>query len=150
MKTLRISVDGNPYVVELGDLSSSPLSVVVNGRTYSVELEKEPNVSRATNTSEAALPAPRARTNGDGGPAPAAVPVRGVIGSKTVTSPMPGKILAIHCSVGCQVSYGDKLLVLEAMKMENLIRAEAAGVVKAIQVTSGQSVKYGEVLVIIE
>lgn len=60
---------------------------------------------------------------------------------------MPGVVLKILVSKGQQVSAGDALLILEAMKMEQTIRAVADGVVESIKVQSGQVVSPGDVLV---
>jgi biotin carboxyl carrier protein len=60
---------------------------------------------------------------------------------------MPGKIVAIKVKVGDRVNYGDELCVLEAMKMEQSIRATQEGVVKEIKVSVGQVVSYGSVLI---
>jgi biotin carboxyl carrier protein len=63
---------------------------------------------------------------------------------------MPGMIARIEVKVGDTVEKGGGLLVLEAMKMENEIRAPFAGLVKKLHVRSGASVEKGEVLVSIE
>ena len=62
---------------------------------------------------------------------------------------MPGKIIKLVASEGQAVQAGDVLLILEAMKMQNEITAEAAGTVKAFNVAAGQSVKVGDSLVIL-
>lgn len=65
----------------------------------------------------------------------------------TASSPMPGQVLKILVSEGQRVSAGDALLILEAMKMEQTIRATTDGVVEIIRVRSGQVVSPGDVLV---
>lgn len=65
----------------------------------------------------------------------------------SASSPMPGVVLKILVSEGQQISAGDALLILEAMKMEQTIRAAADGVVDSIKVQSGQVVSPGDVLV---
>lgn len=67
--------------------------------------------------------------------------------SGAASSPMPGVVLKILVSEGQQVSAGDALLILEAMKMEQTIRAAADGFVEAIKVQTGQVVSPGDVLV---
>jgi biotin carboxyl carrier protein len=62
---------------------------------------------------------------------------------------MPGKILRVATSVGAAVGVGDVLVVLEAMKMENEIRASQAGTVKSLPVVAGATVNAGEVLAVI-
>ena len=66
------------------------------------------------------------------------------------TSPMPGTVQSVHVTVGQQVSAGDRLVVVEAMKMEHVIRAAADGVVAKVLVEAGQAVTAGRVLVELE
>jgi biotin carboxyl carrier protein len=63
---------------------------------------------------------------------------------------MPGLVLRLEVSVGATVRAGQGLIVLEAMKMENEIKAGLAGVVKAIHVAPGQAVEKGAPLVELE
>jgi propionyl-CoA carboxylase alpha chain len=67
--------------------------------------------------------------------------------SKTVLSPMPGLVVALDVAVGQQVRTGEAVAVIEAMKMQNIIRAERDGVVKAVNAAAGDSVAADEVLV---
>ena len=64
-----------------------------------------------------------------------------------VESPMPGTILNVNVTVGASVKAGDVLVVLEAMKMENEIKAAADGKVTAVHVRKGDSVDSGSPLV---
>ncbi len=69
---------------------------------------------------------------------------------KDVKAPMPGLVLAINVEVGQTVQRGDALLVLEAMKMENVLKSSGDGVVKAIKVEKGMAVEKGTILMEIE
>lgn len=62
-------------------------------------------------------------------------------------APMPGLVLRMECAEGDQVAKGEPLLVLEAMKMENIIKAPADVVVKSIEVNQGQAVEKNEILI---
>ncbi len=62
---------------------------------------------------------------------------------------MPGKILKILVTEGQHVKSGDNLMMLEAMKMQNEMLADCDGVVKAINVSAGQTVKVGDSLAIL-
>ena len=64
----------------------------------------------------------------------------------TVTAPLPGVIKSIGVRAGQQVSANDELLVIEAMKMDNIIRAPRGGTVGTIHVAEGRQVAYGEAL----
>jgi acetyl-CoA/propionyl-CoA carboxylase biotin carboxyl carrier protein len=63
---------------------------------------------------------------------------------------MQGTIVKVSVSVGQQVEAGDTVMILEAMKMENSVNAERAGVVKSISVATGDSVSAGDVVAVIE
>lgn len=67
-----------------------------------------------------------------------------------IKAPMPGLVLDIKVEVGQEVKKGDALMVLEAMKMENMIKAPADGVVKSIEVEPQQAVEKNTVLIAFE
>ena len=114
--------------------------IKVNGKVYEVELE---SVSEKAGTISApAQAAPQAAAPAQ--PAPA-VSGEGF----EQKAPMAGTILDGKVSVGQQVSEGDVLFILEAMKLENEVVAEKAGVVKSIAVAKGTAVQNGQVLVVI-
>lgn len=140
-KTIKVLVNGNPYEVEVGDLSVSPIQVVVNGTAYEVKLETE-SAPAAAPAAAKPVSAPK--------PAPAAVPVKAAVaatGSENeVVAPMPGVILDIAVKPGSKVTSGTLLCYLEAMKMKNAIRASRDGVIASVEVTDGQRVQYGNVL----
>jgi biotin carboxyl carrier protein len=66
---------------------------------------------------------------------------------KEVKAPMPGLVLEVMVSAGQTIQKGDALLILEAMKMENIIKAQGEGVVKRIQVEKGHTVEKGAILI---
>ena len=66
-----------------------------------------------------------------------------------ITSPMVGKVFRIECAVGQQVSEGDVVVVLESMKMEMPVEADASGTVQSISVRVDQTVQEGDVLVVL-
>ena len=67
-------------------------------------------------------------------------------GGRSVTSPMPGVILSIVVAVGSAVKRGQTLMVLEAMKMKNEIKADRDGTVAALRVNAGDQVRHGDTL----
>ncbi len=73
--------------------------------------------------------------------------VAGAAGPAPVVAPMPGLIVRLHVQVGDAVTAGQPIVVMEAMKMENELRAPAAGVVKAVLAQPGKAVEKGTVLV---
>lgn len=70
--------------------------------------------------------------------------------AKELKAPMPGKVLSLEVSDGASVAEGDPLLILEAMKMENVIKSPREGVVQSIHVTTNQVVEKNEILISFE
>jgi propionyl-CoA carboxylase alpha chain len=66
--------------------------------------------------------------------------------SKMVLSPMPGLVVAVEVETGAHVSAGQTLFVIEAMKMQNIIRAERDGALKVVSAKTGDSVSADEIL----
>ena len=146
MRSFRIKVNDKLYTVDIegSPMESGPIWVTVNGRTFQVEMESETPVEVK---GPAVAVRPAGQEKGETPLSPASTRARPVASAKQVIAPMPGKIVAIRVQVGDRVSYGGELCVLEAMKMEQSIRATQEGVVKEIKVTVGQVVSHGSVLI---
>mgnify|MGYP001124807512 CR=1 FL=1 len=110
--------------------------ITVNGTSYDVSVEELSGGAAPVAAPPVAAPAPAAAP---AAPAPAA-------GSVKVSSPMPGKILAVKANVGDSVKKGQVILILEAMKMENEVVAPEDGTIASIDVTVGASVESGDTL----
>jgi biotin carboxyl carrier protein len=123
-------------------------TITVNGNTYNVSVEEGVSAAPAAAPVNTPVAAPAPKTVAAATPAAPAQPAApaGSAGSVKVSSPMPGKILAVKASVGQTVKKGDVVLILEAMKMENEIVAPQNGTVASINVTVGQSVEAGTLL----
>jgi biotin carboxyl carrier protein len=67
-----------------------------------------------------------------------------------VKAPMPGKVLSVMINVGDTVGKGDGIMILEAMKMENVLKAEADCVIKSILIEAGETVEKGQVMIELE
>jgi biotin carboxyl carrier protein len=70
-------------------------------------------------------------------------------GEVLLRSPMPGTVIAVPVSRGDIVSKGDKVVILESMKMENELRAPRDGIVSQVKVEAGSGVEKGQILVVI-
>ena len=124
------------------------LKITVNGKTYDVMVEETGAVASAPVAAPVA--APTAAPAAAPAPSPAASPAPAApvaAGSETITSPMPGTILGVKVNAGDAVKAGQVLLVLEAMKMENEIKAPHDATVAAVLVKQGDSVDSGADLV---
>jgi len=148
MKQFKYTINGNIYNVTVNKIEDTTAEVEVNGIPYKVLMDKPAKkqvitvirpVQALTSTTGSSVPSPVITR-------PAIVTTSGGI----VKSPLPGVILSIECKVGDAVKKGQKLLILEAMKMENTISADKDGVVSEIKVSKGDSVLEGADLVIIK
>lgn len=145
MKEYKFKINGTDYNVTVEDPEENVVNVVVNGNSHKVELEDMPMVAPApvVRPRPVAAAAPAAAAA-----APAAAPAAAGDG-KPLKTPLPGVVLEIYVNVGDTIKAGQKVLMLEAMKMENSIEADKDGVVKAIKVSKGDSVQEGDVLILI-
>jgi len=152
MRSFRIRISGNTYLVEVEDVSKSPLQVTVNGRPWNVEVEWQGADSEATVRPEIVPTSPARETVTPAGHRPAQPPTPRISDSErasaaTVDAPMPGTIVEVRAKPGATVSRGDELCTLEAMKMRNSIRSPRDGEIEAVLVTAGVKVAYGDPLV---
>lgn len=127
--------------------------VNVNGNSYEVEVEEVGvhAVAPATKpTQPVSAPAPAAAAPAAPAAAPAEKPIApapsGAEGAIKITAPMPGNIVDIKVKPGDKVSKGTVVLILEAMKMENEILSPQDATVASVNVTKGQQVNTGDVM----
>ena len=138
MKEYRFKINGKEYSVEVNSVEGANASVSVNGVEYNVEIENgAPVAAQPVAPAQAAAPAQTAAPAA--AEAPAAAPKASGAG-KDIVSPLPGVIISIDVKEGQAVKRGQKVAVIEAMKMENEILAECDGTVTAIHVSKGDSV----------
>ena len=144
MKTYKFKINGNEYNVEINSVEGNIADVTVNGATYQVEMENAP----APVQKPVQAPATTAAASTSSAPAaPAPKPAAPSGAGKPVTSPLPGVIIEVSVKEGQAVKAGQKVAVLEAMKMENEIQAPSDGTVTAILVNKGDSVLEGAEIV---
>jgi biotin carboxyl carrier protein len=139
MKSFKYTINGNVYKVVINRIEDTIADVEVNGTPYTVEMNKPTKkqvitINRPVQTTVA----------------PVVRPQQSGAGSSALRSPLPGIIIDVLCKPGDTVKKGQKLLVLEAMKMENAINAEKDGVIKELKINKGDSVLEGAELLIIE
>ena len=139
MKEYKFKINGKEYAVAIGEADGKMLSVNVNGADYQVELENAPV---AAPVQQAAAPQQAAPVAAPKAAAPAGA-------GEKVNSPLPGVIVEVSVKEGQAVKAGQKVAVLEAMKMENEIGAPKDGTITAIHVNKGDSVLEGAPIVTI-
>ena len=140
MKEYKFKIGGKEYNVTVNPKEGKLFDVTVNGATYEVESENAP----------AAAPAPQpAAAPAQAAPAAAAPAAKPAGAGEKVASPLPGVIIEISVKEGQQVKQGQKLVILEAMKMENEIPAPKDGTVTEILVHKGDTLQEGDPIVTI-
>lgn len=146
MKKFNFKINGNSYEVKIDSLEDDLATVQVNGIAYSVELEKKSSVVKTPKlVRSVAVPTTDSTQSTAKTSSPAAPK-----GGGTIKSPLPGVILKLHVKVGDTVNLSQELITLEAMKMENSIQADKAGVVEAIHFNTNDAVMEGDVLITIK
>lgn len=144
MKSYKFRINGNEYNVDINSVEGNIADVTVNGASYQVEMENAPApIQKPAQAPAAAVASTGSATTTT--PAPKAAAPAGT--GKPVTSPLPGVIIEVSVKEGQTVKAGQKVAVLEAMKMENEIQAPADGTVTAILVNKGDSVLEGAEIV---
>ena len=129
MKNFHLTINGKRYAVSVErDPASNELEITVDGETHRVGVEEE---------ERAAAPRPPAARKSS----PKPVSVDGKI-----LAPLPGVVLSVEVAPGDSARAGDTLLVLEAMKMENVILADSDCVVQAVHVAKGDKVEASQLL----
>ncbi|MEX1103552.1 MAG: biotin/lipoyl-containing protein [Dehalococcoidia bacterium] len=159
VKADAVVVDGHEYPVKVRD-EGAYVQVTAGGVPYRVQLpapgERDSGMAVTVDSRPFTLqysgplgsrPAPRTPRAAAGGSAPAA-PRPGVKGG--VTAQIAGRVMSVKVKPGDTVKQGDILLILEAMKMENEIKAPADGTIKEVLVAEGSRVADGQTMVVIE
>jgi biotin carboxyl carrier protein len=146
MKKFKFTIKGNPYDVDILNIEDNIAEVQVNGNTYTVEVDKNiqqtktPILVRTPAVPSTDVEKSTQKTSNPSAPK----------GGGTIKAPLPGTILNVQVKVGDKVVMGQRLLTLEAMKMENNIDSDKEGKVSAVKVKKGDNVMEGDVLVVIE
>jgi biotin carboxyl carrier protein len=127
---VSVLFNGKSYtaIVESVDRNSKEVSLRVNGQLYTTKI-KEPLDLLLSNMG---------------------LDMSAMQKIEPVKAPMPGMVLKVLVTAGQQINKGDGLVVLEAMKMENILKATATATVKAIRVNERTAVEKGAVLIELE
>ena len=122
----RVTVDGEVFEVELEKLEDGwRVGVADSQFEVQVEQEREMNPKRGSRTRTSSAK------------------------SGTISSPIPGKVVSIHISVGDEVREGSVLMILEAMKMQNEVQAPISGTIAELNCRTGDNIEANSPLVVI-
>ena len=125
MKNFHLTINGKRYAVSVErDPASNDLDITIDGQTHRVEIEEEEAAAAA-----ARRPAPKPTAGGG-----------------KILAPLPGEVLSVEVAPGDSARAGDTLLVLEAMKMENVISADSDCTIQAVHVSKGDKVEASQLL----
>jgi glutaconyl-CoA/methylmalonyl-CoA decarboxylase subunit gamma len=142
MKKFKFAIKGHDYDVEILEFENKIARIDVNGTVYEVEFQQEMKQTKTPKLVRQEIQIARKDQK-----------IKKTI-TKTegfeVKCPLPGNILQVYVKNGDVVKLGDKLVLFEAMKMENTILAEKDGTVKNLKIQNGDNVLQGETLMEIE
>ncbi len=151
-KEFNLEINGKEYSVIISDFTATTAEVEVNGNKYNVNI-KDLGIEQVADLkpqfSAVAAPQAFAATPGSSAAQPTLHKPASLANATAIMSPLPGLVQKIMVSVGDQVTAGQNLLIMEAMKMENEIQAKSDGTITAIKVKEGESVEEGIELVVI-
>jgi glutaconyl-CoA/methylmalonyl-CoA decarboxylase subunit gamma len=163
MSAYTFTINEKTFAVEIGSIQGNMANVTVNQVPYSVRIDGSGQVSAPVPASRprpvprpampkpaAQAPRPAAPKPQPAAPAPAPPAPTASAGGATITAPIPGKVLSINVKVGDQVSEGQEVVVIEAMKMENTIVSPVDGTVKQIAVEKDSEISTDDLIMIIE
>ena len=136
MKTFKFKIHDNSYRVNLIAHNKNVIDLEVNGTNYQVTLETEVKKTKTPTLVRSASRRPIEPLK-----------VSPVAKKTRILAPIPGVILQVDVKVGDSVKKGDRLVLLEAMKMENNIVAEKEGTVSAVHVVKDQKVLEKELMI---
>jgi biotin carboxyl carrier protein len=142
----RCRLDGSEWPVDVVSVQNDVLSLLLDGKSYEVKQERvgaDTNIVVGHERFSALVRDPRSfRSRKRAGASEQGV--------KKITAPMPGKVVRILAGVGDQVEAGQSVIVIEAMKMQNELKAPKNGVMKKINVAEGAAVEAGQALAEVE
>ena len=142
----RVRLDGREIAVDCLSLADGALSLIVNGESFDIRCQRTAEslqVALRGSVYQCHVRDPRSLRNRKRA---------GLVdsGEQKLIASMPGKVVRIIASVGDQISAGQGIIVIEAMKMQNEVRSPRDGQLKKLLVGQGANVGAGEVLAIIE
>ncbi len=137
MKNFKFKIRGHVYDVEILKFENNMARIEVNGTPYEIEIQKTVKESKTP-----VLVRPEVKT-----PKDAHKIKKHDKDILKVKAPLPGIILQVFSKPGQEIKKGEKLLIYEAMKMENNLLAEKDGKIKSVHVNTGDNVLEGDDLI---
>jgi len=139
MKTFKFKIHDNNYKVNLLSHEGNIIDLEVNGTKYTVTLKEEVKTTKTPTLVRSASKRPVEPLK-----------VNPTTKRTKIVAPIPGVIMQVDVKVGDEVKIGDRLVQLEAMKMENNITSEKNGTIRAVHVVKDQKVLQNELMLELE
>lgn len=130
-----VKVADKSYEVEIEDIYARPIIARVDGQVFEVTPNHGMEPALSSETKEFKLPEPSRQ------------PSNSPLSTNELTAPLPGTVVEIFVKAGDQIESGQIIVVIEAMKMKNSIRATRAGRVAEVLVSAGETVAHKQALV---
>jgi biotin carboxyl carrier protein len=144
----QIIIDEHPFPIDIESIGSTKFHLLRGTKSYSAELIKfDPQSKNLTLKIEGEKFEVSVQDRFDLLMEKMGINQSAGIKAENIKAPMPGLILDIKISEGQEVDLGEPLLILEAMKMENILKSPTKGIIKSIKVKKGQSVEKNHVLI---
>jgi len=135
-RKIKLKINGKDYIVEVDSIDSNPVKVLVNGEEIEVYTDQlELKVKDSIDKKEIIKNSNSNKDESSG---------------RTFYSPMPGVIISVALKEGDQVVTGDDVCILEAMKMQQVLKADWSGIVKTVFVSSGDQINDGSPIIELE
>lgn len=144
-KKFQIKIDGKTFDVEAESMCGNALNLRIDGKPYTVEIEESDSPLKSKPNIRVVNATPQVNAN-----EPETSTVPAVIASASndvIVAPMPGVIMDIAVKPGDSITARQPICALEAMKMKNIIHSHRDGIVACVEVTDGQHVPFGAVII---
>jgi len=139
---LQIRVGTKWYQVEVEDITSDPVNVLVDGEMYEVSLTDAAITSEQEKNSQAETHSMNLDETHD-------IRESQNVDNKFFNSPMPGSVISVSVNVGDSLEIGDQVCILDSMKMQQSVITDVSGEVTSIVVNPGDQVSQGAPLIVL-
>lgn len=144
----KVQINDTPYIIDAQSIDSSIYSIIVDGKSYEIDLDYKDNVYHVYNDGklfkiEIMDELKKRMLEKRGG-------ASGLEGVYTVKSEMPGKVVEVKVKVEDEIKKGDVLLILESMKMQNEIKSPKDGKITEVFINGGDTIEAEAKLITIE
>ena len=150
MRQYNLCINNNAYEVVIKEVTEEDITAEVNGEEFVVKIQDIKDLSKASSVSPfqpAVADSQPTQTEAASSSGPSVATPEG--SGEGICSPMPGQIIGVYVSKGDKVLAGQKVMVLEAMKLENTITADREGTVVNVFVKEGDIVNQNQSLLVI-